>query len=80
MTSKKNGRCQIFNIFEEYGYHLIDIQKTDKYRFKIVLDNGSSLGHFEIPIEPFKGEQADTILWFKEQVPKLYPELFKGST
>ena len=74
---------EIENLFIDNGYHLKvigTVQKDQKevYEIKLYLDSGDSFGSYYIPRCKDCFEDADIIIWIKEQFQKLYPELFKS--
>ena len=76
---------EIENLFIDNGYHLkvigttvINIQKDQKevYEIKLYLDSGDGFGSYYIPRCDHCFEDADIVIWIKEQFQELYPELF----
>jgi len=93
MKPKSIQEINIQNSLLIYGYYINNLRKCsedskDFLCFKIYYENAVGIGELKIPYPPFKinfnfsnfnqNLTVDLILYIREQVKLLYPELFRG--
>ena len=84
MSVKRIDKKDIEKALIDSGYHLQYLGTGTRYgkkvyEIRVLLDNGSSYGIFEIPECEGCFDKTDLVLWIQEQFRRLHPELFHNS-